>query len=134
MLACLVAQSCPTLHYPTRLLCPWGFSRQEYWSGLPSPPPGDLPNGGIEPTSLTSPALASGFFTTSATWEFLKGRLPHPTSKSNHSQLNRSESKLFPLNACPTHSLSLCTDPTTPTEARRIRRGCLTKGHVVPVR
>ena len=29
---------------PTRLLCPWGFCRQEYWSGLPCPPPGDLPN------------------------------------------------------------------------------------------
>ena len=35
-----------------------GFSRQEYWSGLSFPPPGDLPNPGTEPTSLTSPALA----------------------------------------------------------------------------
>ena len=34
-----------------------GFFRQEYWSGLPSPPPGDLPDQGIKPTSLTSPAL-----------------------------------------------------------------------------
>ena len=34
-----------------RLLHPWGFSRQEYWSGLPGPPPGDLPNPGIEPWS-----------------------------------------------------------------------------------
>ena len=41
-----------------------GFSRQEYWSGLPCPPPGDLPNPGIEPVSLMSPALAGGFFTT----------------------------------------------------------------------
>ena len=46
-----------------------GFSRQEYWSGLPCPPPGDLPDPGIEPTSLLSPALAGMFFTTSATWE-----------------------------------------------------------------
>ena len=38
-----------------------GFSRQEYWSGLPFPPPGDLPNSEIEPES---PALAGGFFTT----------------------------------------------------------------------
>ena len=45
------------------------FSRQEYWSGLPFPPPGDLPDPGIEPTSLASPALADGLFTTSATWE-----------------------------------------------------------------
>ena len=41
-----------------------GFSRQEYWSELPCPPPGDLPNPEIEPTSLISPALAGGFFTT----------------------------------------------------------------------
>ena len=46
-----------------------GFLRQEYWSRLPCPPPGDLPDPGIEPASLTSPALAGRFFTTSATWE-----------------------------------------------------------------
>ena len=46
-----------------------GFSRQEYLSGLPCPPPGDLPNPGIERTSLMSPALAGGFFTTSNNWE-----------------------------------------------------------------
>ena len=46
-----------------------GFSRQEYWSGLPVPSPGDLPDSGIETGSLKSPALAGGFFTTSATWE-----------------------------------------------------------------
>ena len=40
-----------------------GFSKQEYWSGLPCPPPGDLPNPGTEPESLMSPALAGGFFT-----------------------------------------------------------------------
>ena len=51
-----------------------GFSRQEYWSGLPCPSPGDLPDPGIEPVSLTSPALALAgrFFTTSATWEALE--------------------------------------------------------------
>ena len=41
-----------------------GFSRQEYWCGLPCPPPGDLPNSGTEPKSLTSPALVGMFFTT----------------------------------------------------------------------
>ena len=46
-----------------------GFSRQEYWSGLPCPPPGDLPDPGIESASFLAPALASGFFTTVATWE-----------------------------------------------------------------
>ena len=45
------------------------FSRQEYWSGLPHPPPGDLLNPGIEPASPTSPALAGGFFTARDTWE-----------------------------------------------------------------
>ena len=45
------------------------FSRQEFWSGLPFPTLGDLPNPGIEPVSLVSPALAGGFFTTSTTWE-----------------------------------------------------------------
>ena len=49
---CLVTQSCPTLcdpMDPPGNLCPWGFSRQEYWSGLPCRPPGDLPNPGVEP-------------------------------------------------------------------------------------
>ena len=46
-----------------------GFSRQECWSGLPCPPPGDLPNAGTELVSLMSPALAGRFFATSATWE-----------------------------------------------------------------
>ena len=41
-----------------------GFSRQEYWSGLPFPPPGDLPDPGIEPGSLAAPAPARRFFTT----------------------------------------------------------------------
>ena len=46
-----------------------GFSRQKYWSELPCPPPRDLPNPGVEPMSLSSPALADGFFSTSTTWE-----------------------------------------------------------------
>ena len=41
-----------------------GFSRQQYWSGLPCPPPGALPDSGIKATSLMSPALAGGFFNT----------------------------------------------------------------------
>ena len=50
---CLVAQLCPTSCNPMDCSPPspslWGFSRQEYWSGLPCPPPGDLPNSGIKP-------------------------------------------------------------------------------------
>ena len=53
---CLVAQSCPTLWpyglKPARLLCPGGFSRREYWSGLPCPSPRDLPNQGSNPSFL----------------------------------------------------------------------------------
>ena len=70
-----VNQSCPTL------ATPWtaahqappsmGFPRQEYWSRLPFPTPGDLPNPGIEPTVLTFPALAGRLFTTTVTWEAL---------------------------------------------------------------
>ena len=64
-------QSCPTLCDPMDGSPPGssvhGFSRQEYWSGLPCPSPGDFPNPGIEPVSLRSPALAGGFFTTRAT-------------------------------------------------------------------
>ena len=66
----LVAKLCPTLAIleivAHQAPLSMGFSRQIYWSGLPWPPPGDLPNPGIEPTS---PALAGGFFNTSATWE-----------------------------------------------------------------
>ena len=46
-----------------------GFSGQEYWSGLPCPPPGDLPDPETETMSLMSPALAGGFFITGTTWE-----------------------------------------------------------------
>ena len=61
----LVAKSCPTLATPWTVACQaplsMGFSRQRYWSGLPFPSPGDLPDPGIEP--MTS-ALAGRFFTT----------------------------------------------------------------------
>ena len=56
------------------------FSRQEYWSGLPCSPSGELPDPGIEPRLLCLPALAGKFFTTIATWE--APHSPHLTSKS----------------------------------------------------
>ena len=65
---CLVAKSCPILCNPWTVAhqapMSMGFSRQEYWSGLLFPSPGDLPYPGIEPTTPASPALAGGFFTT----------------------------------------------------------------------
>ena len=64
-------QSCPAIFDPRAIACKAplskGLSWQEYWSGSPCPPPGDPPNPGIRTLSLLSPALASGFFTTSAT-------------------------------------------------------------------
>ena len=60
-------QLCPTLCSPVDTAC-WaplsmGLSRQDCWSGLSCSPPGDLPDPGIEPASLMSPALAGRFFT-----------------------------------------------------------------------
>ena len=67
----LVAQSCLTLCSPMDCSPPGSsaheLSRQEYWSGVPFPTPGDLPNPRIEPGSIASPALTSRFFTTRAT-------------------------------------------------------------------
>ena len=66
-------QSCPTLCDPMDCSPPGssvhGILQARYWSGLPCPPPGNLPDPGIEPVSLVSPALVDEFFTTSATWE-----------------------------------------------------------------
>ena len=66
-------QSCLTLCDPVDCSPPassvHGILQQEYWSVLPGPPPEDLPDPGIDPGSLMSPALAGRFFTTSTTWE-----------------------------------------------------------------
>ena len=63
-----VVQSCPTLYHPVDSSLPGSSAmklfRQEYWSGLPIPTPGDLPEPGTESASLASPALAGGFLTT----------------------------------------------------------------------
>ena len=69
----LVTQSRLTLAtpWPARPLS-MGFSRQNYWSGLPFPSPGDLPYPKTEPVSLASPALPGGFFTMSTSWEALR--------------------------------------------------------------
>ena len=71
------------------------FSRQEYRSELPCPPPGDLPDSGIEPVSLMSPALAGRFLTTSAAWE-AQGSLRQAimydyNDKSNEKQVKEAD-------------------------------------------
>ena len=72
-----VTQLCPSLcdpmEYSPQAPLSLGFSKQEHWSGLPCPPPGNLPNPEMEPASLASPALAGGLFTTGATWQAQKG-------------------------------------------------------------
>ena len=76
------------------------FSRQEYWSELPCPRPGDLPDAGIKPTSPMSPALAGVvFFTTSATWEKPQyqhtHRLKRNTEESLMHNLNKAARDYF---------------------------------------
>ena len=94
-------QSCPTLCDPmgctvhqTPLFM--GFSRQEYWSEFSYPLPGDLPNEGIEPALLMSPALGGRFFTTSATWEaqFLLLAFLNPVLRA-HTNTDMSTSLIF---------------------------------------
>ena len=69
------AQSCPTLTTPWTVACQAplsiGFPRQEYWSGLPFPPPGDLPNPGMELAFPVTPALVGRFSYLWVTWEAL---------------------------------------------------------------
>ena len=81
LILCYIHFLCVLSHLGGVQLCatPWtvalqaplseGFSRQEHWSGLPGPPLGALPDSGFKASSPISPALASRFFTTSATWE-----------------------------------------------------------------
>ena len=75
----LVAKLCLTLEIPWTVACQaslsMGFFRQEYWSGLLCPLPGDLSDPGTEPVSLISPVLAGRFFTTSATYTWLNNML-----------------------------------------------------------
>ena len=60
------------------------FSRPEYWSGLPFPPPGDLPDPGIRPGFPVSPVLGGKFFTTSGTWKSPK---TNSNSQNNSNQI-----------------------------------------------
>ena len=76
-----------------------GFSRQEHWRGLPFPPPGDLPDSGIKPISLVSPAVAGvcgGVFTTSATWETPVFSLDNPIRALSASSAADTGGSAFP--------------------------------------
>ena len=98
-------------HIPPGFLS-MGFSKQEHWSGLPCPPPGDLPDSGIEPKSLMSPASAGGFFTSSVTWEALVIRIlfskySFPTSLYSVQSLSRVRLFATPWTAAHQASLSI---------------------------
>ena len=67
-MGCLVVSDSLRLH-GWQIPLPLEFSRQEYWDVVLFSPPRDLPDPGVEPVVLKSPALAGGFFTTHATWE-----------------------------------------------------------------
>ena len=84
-----------------------GFSRQEYWSELPCPPPRDLPDPGVEPTYLSSPELAGEFFTSSATWE------AHNTEDNCSKGDGEEEMEAQRCGGCP------CKGPVWPWARRR---------------
>ena len=91
-----------------------GFARQECWSGLPFPSPGDLPNPGIKPASRKSSELAGGFFTISATWEAPKQGhlLTKPQYNYPKPEININTILLF--NQCVLSGLSHVRLPVTP--------------------
>ena len=81
MLCAKSLQLCLTLCDPMDCSCQAPvsieFPRQEYWSGLPFPPPGDLPDPGIKSVSFISLTLEGGFFTPNISWETLKVYISH---------------------------------------------------------
>ena len=111
-----------------------GFPRQEYWSGWPSSPPGELPDPGTEPTSPVSPALAGGFFTTEPPGKLIRSRLQTRQnsgsfygSSSVEQDIERGDLNIFsslsPLfKAFRLHSGFLATQ-TLPHLDRKIKRG-----------
>ena len=72
-----------------------GFFRQEYWSGLPCPPPGDIPDPCIKPTFLISSASAGGFFTISTTWEAQGSMMSFQSFKALWCYFNKMLSQYF---------------------------------------
>ena len=88
-----------------------GFSKQEYWKGLPCPPPGNRPHPGIESVSLMSPALAGGFFTTNFTWE---AQLMHIQIYILHMCFHVLYVNILPCAVCCAESLSHALHFVTP--------------------
>ena len=89
---CLVATLCPTLATPwtvaSQAPLSMRFPRQEYWSGLSFPSPGDLPNPGMEPES---PALSGGLFTTEPPGKLRSSKLKQDKPKETHTQPEKNQ-------------------------------------------
>ena len=104
LLACLHAKSLSCIQL---FMTPWtvarqaplsvGFSRQEHWSGLQRPPPGNRPDSGSNPCLLRLPARTGGIFTTRAAWEAQELCLALDIKGSEHLLIRFSESFLFYL-------------------------------------
>ena len=77
-----------------------GFPSQEYWSGLPCPPPRDLPDLGIELASLSSPTLAGRFFTSSNTWDNLLSGLKIYSVLSENNLIQLSSTNIYQQLRC----------------------------------
>ena len=110
-------QSCPTLFnsmdYSLQAPLSMGISRQEYRNGLPCPPPGDLPNPGMETASLTSPSLAGWFFTTRASLLYAKSLLILSTTQFDLQDIIKTPSHLsiMPPSCCRWYREVLCKIP-----------------------
>ena len=107
-----------------------GFSRQEYWSGLPFPSPGDLWDPGIEPTSLMSPALVGGFFASDAMVIFrrwcevwrgghirLSGKVRSPWGENTWPEMMRRQPCQCLAQQHPGWGTSMCKGPEPGAEA-----------------
>ena len=100
MCVCVCACACSVYIVACQVSLSMEFSRQESWSGLPFPSPGDLPDPGIEPAYLASSALAGRFFTTSTTWE---APFSHYASIKRHSPYSDGAVCLVKTSRCNTH-------------------------------
>ena len=104
---CLLAKLCLTFVTPWTVaqqhMLSMELTSQEYWSGLPSPTPGDFPDPGIEPESLASPAMAGRFFTTTPPGKPFKviPKMLNPMSSPSPSQNIGAVCQLFVLITCP---------------------------------
>ena len=81
-----------------------GFSRQEHWSRVPLPSPGDLHDPGIKPASLMSPALTARFFTTNATWETLHPSLEGTSNDTKTIPTESNDNQCIPQPGLPGRS------------------------------